>query len=114
MTTKHKNKAAEQLVEVLDSKFFKSLSEPVRTDILKFLLVNGASDIGSIAAHLPQDRSVISRHLSNMLEAGLLNSYKEGRFRFYEVPRVAFLERVENILGQIKSCMAICCPDYCR
>ncbi len=111
---KIKNKAAEQLVEVLDSRFFKSLSEPVRIELLKFLLINGTSDIGTIADHLPQDRSVISRHLNNMLEAGLVICNKEGRFRFYEVNSSAFLERVEEIVGQIRECMNTCCPDCCK
>ena len=78
-------KIAEELVEVLDSKFFKTLSEPVRVQILKFLMLNGRADIGSIAENMPQDRSVISRHLNLMQESGILISEKESRHVFYSV-----------------------------
>jgi len=105
VTKQSKNRAAEKLVSVLDSKFFKSLSEPVRIELLKFLMINGSSDIGTIAGHLPQDRSVVSRHLNNMLETGLLVCSKEGRYKYYEVSSEVFLEKVEYIVKQIKECM---------
>ncbi|MCK4816394.1 transcriptional regulator, partial [bacterium] len=51
----------EDLVEALDSKMFKALTDPTRTQILKYLMLNGRSDVSTIAEHMPQDRSVISR-----------------------------------------------------
>ncbi|MCP3875841.1 MAG: hypothetical protein GY699_22145 [Desulfobacteraceae bacterium] len=35
---------ANKLVDVLDSKFFKSLSEPVRIQIIRYLLIHGRAD----------------------------------------------------------------------
>jgi DNA-binding transcriptional ArsR family regulator len=61
--TKKQAEIANELVAVLDSKFFKSLGEPVRVEIIRFLLLNGRADIATIAENMPQDRSVISRHL---------------------------------------------------
>ena len=75
----------DELIKNFDSRFFKTLSEPVRLEILKFLMQNGRSDIGTIADHLPQDRSVISRHLNLLHEAGILNCEKETRHMFYEI-----------------------------
>lgn len=46
--------AADELVEILDSRFFKALSEPVRIQIMKFLIINGRSDIGTIADAMPR------------------------------------------------------------
>ena len=105
---------AEELVEVLDSKFFKTLSEPVRVQILKFLMLNGRADIGSIAEHMPQDRSVISRHLNLMQEAGILISEKESRHVFYGVNGQRFLEKLTDITQKINKCMKECCPDCCK
>jgi DNA-binding transcriptional ArsR family regulator len=65
------NKILDELVKVLDSKFLKALSEPVRIEILKFIMRNGRTDIGTIAENMPQDRSVISRHLNLMHEVGI-------------------------------------------
>ena len=77
--TKEQAEIANRMVDVLDSKFFKSLSEPVRVQILRYLLLHGRADIGTIANILPQDRSVISRHLNLMQEVGILNCEKETR-----------------------------------
>ena len=71
---------ANKLVDVMDSKFFKSLGEPVRVQIIRFLLLNGRADIGTIAKNMPQDPSVISRHLNLMQEVGILNCEKKPTY----------------------------------
>ena len=104
-------KEIDELVAALDSKLFKALSEPVRAQILKFLMLNGRSDISTIAEHLPQDRSVISRHLSLMAAAGILTAEKETRHMFYMINGSAFLEEFESIVENIRRCMTVCCPE---
>lgn len=74
-----RNPAVQELVSLFDSSFFAALSEPVRVEILKLLIVCGRADIATISLYLPQDRSVISRHLKLMEEAGILVREKEGR-----------------------------------
>lgn len=98
----------DDLVRALDSKMFKVLTDPTRTQILKFLMLNGRADISTIAAHLPQDRSVISRHLNMMAEAGLLIAEKETRHRFYTVNCESFLREFEDIVANLKTCIAEC------
>ncbi len=104
---------AEELVDLLDSRFFKSLSEPGRVQILKFLLINGRSDIAAIADSMPQDRSVISRHLNLMQEAGILTGEKVSRHMYYSIDASEFLDKVEGIAGKVRSCMTVCCPGCC-
>lgn len=106
-----KHSIMDELVEVLDSKLFKTLSEPVRVEILKFVMLNGRSDIGTIAEHMPQDRSVISRHLNLMHEVGILKSEKESRHMFFEINCHTFLEKLEAITAQIRKCITECCPS---
>jgi DNA-binding transcriptional ArsR family regulator len=103
----------EELSKNFDSKFFKSLSEPARQQLLKYLMLNGRSDIGTIAQHLPQDRSVISRHLQLMQEAGILTCEKEGRFVYYSINGQEFLSKLESLADQIRECIPICCPTSC-
>jgi len=114
---KPKNKDKKALVEKLarsfDSKFYKSLSEPVRQQLIKYLMLHGRSDIGTIAKHLPQDRSVISRHLRLMQEAGILICEKEGKFVYYSVNGQEFLAKLESLVEQIRACIPICCPTSC-
>ena len=104
----------DDLIKNFDAKFLKTLSEPVRLEILKFLMQNGRADIGTIAEHMPQDRSVISRHLNLMHEAGILNCEKETRHVFYEINGNAFIEKIETITGLIRQCITECCPGCCK
>jgi DNA-binding transcriptional ArsR family regulator len=108
-----KSVLVEELAKNFDSKFFKSLSEPVRQQLIKYLMINGRSDIGTIAKHLPQHRSVISRHLQLMQEAGILICEKEGRFVYYSISGQEFLAKVESLVNQIRACIPICCPTRC-
>ena len=100
-----REKSAAALVSELDSTFFKTLSEPVRIELLKFLMLHGSSDIGTISENMPQDRSVISRHLNLMLSSGLVSSEKQGRHTFYDVDSQFFLTKFESIAEQIRVCM---------
>ncbi len=110
-TTQIKTNLLDELVEHFDSKFFKTLSEPVRVQILKFIMLNGRADIGTIAEHMPQDRSVISRHLNLMHQVGILKCEKESRHMFYEINADSFIDKFDNITKQIKKCMEKCCPS---
>jgi DNA-binding transcriptional ArsR family regulator len=103
-----------ELVDNFDARFFKTLSEPVRVDILRFLMLNGRSDIGTIADHMPQDRSVVSRHLNLMHEAGILSCQKETRYVYYAINGLAFIDKLESITRQIRNCLEVCCPDCCK
>ncbi len=105
------NKILDELVKVLDSKFLKALSEPVRIEILKVIMRNGRTDIGTIAENMPQDRSVISRHLNLMHEVGILICEKVGRHMFYEIDGKVFLDRLENITGLVRKCVPMCCSS---
>ena len=106
--------SVDEMVDALDAKLFKVLTEPVRVELLKHLMVHGRSDISTIAEHLPQDRSVISRHLRLMAGAGLLTAEKETRHVYYTINGQAFLQLFEDIVGKIKKCMAECCPEDCN
>jgi len=110
---RNKSLLVNELANNLDSRFFKSLSEPVRQELLKYLLINGRSDIGTIAQHLPQDRSGISRHLQFMQEAGILNCEKEGRFVYYSINGQDLLAKLELLVDQVRACIPICCPLSC-
>ncbi len=101
------DKTLNELAQVLDSKFLKTLSEPVRIDILKFLILNGQSDIGTIAENMPQDRSVVSRHLNLMHEVGILKGGKDGRHMIYEVDGGVFLKKLESISALVRVCIKL-------
>jgi len=72
------------------------------------------ADIQTIAENMPQDRSVISRHLNLMQEAGILTCEKENRHMFYNVNGQPFIEKLVDITEKIRKCMNECCPDCCK
>ncbi len=99
-----------QLSEVLDTRVFRALAEPARIDVLRTVMIHGPCDVETIAAELPQDRSVISRHLQQLEDAGVLISEREGRRRLYRIDGPALLQTFERIHQTIKNVVASCCP----
>src|SRR5262245_57157805 len=91
--------AARRCVAVFDTGFFKALCEPARIAVLRELILLGRAHIGTIAARLPQDRSVVARHLHQLAAAQIVKAKKEGRHVFYEIDVGAVAERIEGILA---------------
>ena len=96
------NSPMKALEESLDTDFFKVLSEPARIELIKLLLRMPNSDIGTISSQMLQDRSVISRHLKVMMQAGLVTCQKEGKHSYYCLNGSEFIDRFEQILLNIK------------
>jgi len=93
-----REQAANQCAAVLDEKFFKAFSEPARAAAFREVVILGRADIGAIAERLPQDRSVVSRHLQVLAEARILRATREGRRTFYEVNAGEIERRLEEML----------------
>lgn len=93
-----RQEAAEQCVAVFDTAFFKALCEPARISVLRELILLGRADIAGVAARLPQDRSVIARHLQQLANAQIVKAEKEGRHVFYEIDAQGVAERLNGIL----------------
>lgn len=93
-----RQEAARQCVAVFDTGFFKALCEPARIAVLSELILLGRADIAAIAERLPQDRSVIARHLQQLAAAQIVTAEKEGRHVYYEIDARGVAERLEGIL----------------
>jgi DNA-binding transcriptional ArsR family regulator len=109
-TRRSRERAARELREILDGKLFGALCEAVRVALVEFLTVHGRSDIATIAAAFPQDRSVVSRHLSSLHAAGVVRREKVGRQVFFEVDGPVVVERLEEILERFRRIVPLCCP----
>jgi ArsR family transcriptional regulator, zinc-responsive transcriptional repressor len=94
-----RQEAARRCVAVFDTGFFKALCEPARIAVLRELILLGRADIAAIAARLPQDRSVVARHLQQLAAAQIVKAKREGRHVFYEIDGGAVAERLEGILA---------------
>jgi len=86
-------------VAVFDTGFFRALCEPARIAVLRELILLGRGDIAAIAARLPQDRSVVARHLQQLAAAQIIRASKEGRHVFYQIDAGSVAARLEGILA---------------
>jgi DNA-binding transcriptional ArsR family regulator len=105
--------AAHECVAVFDTAFFKALCEPSRIAVLRELILLGRADIGTIAERLPQDRSVIARHLRQLAAAHVVTAARDGRRVFYQIDAAAVATRLEAILATtrlLEGAMAQACP----
>ena len=102
--------AAQAALEVLDTKFFKALCEPVRVEIIRKLTLIGACDISTLAQGLSQDRSVISRHLATLERARICISQKHGRRVLYDLDGPYIVKKVTTILDAISPMATLCQP----
>lgn len=100
---------AQKFVELADTDFFKALGEPARVQLLAALIELGPSDISTLAERFPQDRSVISRHLSLLESCGMVSCSKEGRHRFYAVNGQQILQNIDLLSLQIRQMVNCCC-----
>jgi DNA-binding transcriptional ArsR family regulator len=103
--------AANACLEVLDTDFFRALCEPARIQIFRQMVLLGRSDIGTIAKNLPQDRSVIARHLQLMERAGIVRAENEGRHSYYEIDGSAVSERIDGIANLVRALVPFCCGN---
>lgn len=104
-----REQAATHCVAVLDEKFFKAFAEPARVAVFREVVLIGPADVGKIAERLPQDRSVISRHLQHLADAGILSAVKKGRYVMYQVDSEMMIGKLEEILGLVRALQTVHC-----
>ncbi len=86
----------------LKAEMIQAAAHPIRLAVIEFL-VDGEQCVCDIVEHVGAQRSNVSRHLSVMVRAGLLESRKEGLKMFYSLKTpciVRFLECVEQALRE--------------
>ena len=103
-------KAARACLAVLDADLFRALCEPARLEVVRRLVLLGRADVGTIAEGLPQDRSVVSRHLQVLERAGVVMATRESRQVFYELDGPVVLGRFREILEFFETLAPLCCP----
>jgi len=102
--------AAADLGVLLDDRLFKALCDPTRIEIVVRLTCHGRADLGTLAAEMPQDASVVSRHLAQLHDAGIVRREKSGRHAFFEIDGPGVLARFEGLVEALRTVVAVCCP----
>ena len=91
--------------DMIDFDFYKTLFDPVRSEILVFLVSNGEKNIAEIAENFSQDRSVISRHLDLMHRYGMVLKTKQSRNIYYQANNNFIVEKFEQTTSNLKKLM---------
>ncbi len=78
----------------------KALSDPIRREILQ-LLKSGRLSAGEIAEGFSVSGAAISKHLSVLREADLIQDTREGKYIYYEI-NTSVLEEVMLWLSSLK------------
>ena len=78
----------------------KALADPTRREILN-LLKQGKLSAGEITEHFDITAAAISRHLSVLKEADLIEDTREGKYIFYEL-NASVLEEIMLWLTDLK------------
>jgi len=90
---------------MIDFDFYKTLFEPVRSEILVFLVSHGEKNITEIAENFSQDRSVISRHLDLMNRYDMVIRTKQNRNIYYQANNNFIVEKFEQTTSNLKKLM---------
>ena len=78
----------------------KALADPTRREILN-LLKNGKLSAGEITDHFDITAAAISRHLSVLKEADLIEDTREGKYIFYAL-NASVLEEIMLWITDLK------------
>ena len=78
----------------------KALADPTRREILN-LLKRGKLSAGEITEHFDITAAAISRHLSVLKEADLIEDTREGKYIFYEL-NASVLEEIMLWITDLK------------
>jgi len=81
----------------------KAIAHPLRIAILDFLK-NSEQCVCDIAEHIGSERSNVSRHLSVMVKAGVLDCRKEGLKVIYRLKCSCILDFFTCMSGVLKQC----------
>ena len=89
-----------RLVLKRQAEILKAIAHPLRIAIIEFLK-DGQQCVCDIAKYLGSERSNVSRHLSVMVNAGILESRKEGLNVMYKLKASCIFE----FLSCLKKCL---------
>ena len=89
------------LLFVKQAEIAKAVAHPLRIAVVNFLK-DGEQCVCDIAEHVGAERSNVSRHLSVMVNAGVLEYRKEGLKVIYRLKCVCILDFFSCITGVLK------------
>jgi ArsR family transcriptional regulator, arsenate/arsenite/antimonite-responsive transcriptional repressor len=100
-----RQRCCEPLGSVLSPKLFKALCDPNRVAILARLAETCAPcTVSQVAGCCPVDLSVVSRHLAQLRDAGILHAEKHGKEVHYSIRARELVSTLRAIADAIERC----------
>ncbi len=100
-------RCCETLGSVLSPKLFKALCDPNRVAILVRLAESCVPrTVSQIAQCCPVNLSVVSRHLAQLRDAGVLQADKRGKEVYYSIRARELVSTLRAIADAIERCCA--------
>lgn len=93
--------SAKRLLFEKQAKIMQAVAHPVRLEIIDFL-ENGEQCVCDIAQRVNSERSNVSKHLSIMVNAGILEHRKDGLKVIYKLKCPCILDFFDCLSGVIK------------
>jgi ArsR family transcriptional regulator len=94
---------------LLDATLFKALGDPTRLKMLACLAKCArACSVGEVAQCCSVDLSVVSRHLSFLARAGILESTKQGHTVLYRVRFSEVTQTLRDLANALDQCLCGC------
>ena len=94
-------KQTKQLLFEKQAEIAKAIGHPLRVAIVDFLK-DGERCVCDIAEHISSERSNVSRHLSVMVRAGVLEYRKEGLKVLYKLKAPCILQFFSCVTGVLR------------
>ena len=96
------------LGSLIPPEFFKALGDPNRVAILASVAESGGElRVSEVARCCPVDLSVVSRHLKQLRDQGLVTSEKRGKEVYYR----ARVSEIAALLRRLADALESCCPQ---
>ena len=104
---KSRTSCCRELDKWLEPDTFRALGEPSRAALLMLLAgTPGPRSVGELAAELPIDLSVVSRHLKVLKDVGVVTAERSGKEVRYRLACGDLVRMLRNLADALESC----CP----
>lgn len=89
------------------SSLFKMLSDPNRLSMVSMLCRSSQCNVGELAKCCSIDLSVVSRHLSKLKEAGIIEASKQGKEVKYSLNSKKLAKKLRQFADELEN--SNCC-----
>lgn len=79
----------------------KALADPRRMALLESIGCHGEYSCQKLCVEFPVSKGTISHHMKELVRAGLIQTRREGQYRFYEVRREVLAAYTAELMRRV-------------